>query len=298
MSQTINIRRRATSTVPDDILTNSSLGWAARVVLGWMLGRSPEFELHVWYVRKTFKLTERQWVRIRRELEQEGYYLQSKEQDEDSGKFKWTNVVSDKQEFSPQVLQPSPLRPSLQKQGDGHPPPQKPSDGQPSDGGQRDIPVVNQTNCSNTTTTATQPVIGGGVLFEKLDIEPVIEPYCLQLLQVLQLSGVADQELAQDLLDELAGTIEAGKKGERSKVGNPSAWLQALTTGEFKRARCIDIRRRREARREALLQQNLARRHETHSLSDPVAVAVKAAGDKFIEDTLRRREGRIAAGQR
>lgn len=272
MSQTINIRRRATSTVPDDILTNSRLSWAARVVLGWMLGRSPEFELHVWYVRKTFKLTERQWVRIRRELEQEGYYLQSKEQDEETGKFKWTNIVSDKQEF----------RPSLQT-----PPPPKPLDGQPSDGERGDIPVVSHTNSINTTTTVSQQsVFSGGDLFSNLDIEPVIEPYRAELLGSLRLAGVADVTLAQDLLDELAGTIEAGSKGERPKVGNPTAWLMALAAGDFKRSRCYEIQKRRKA-----LQENQRRRQsmEAPIPLDPVAQAI---GDKVLAGIRRRREHR------
>lgn len=281
MSQTINIRRRATSTVPDDILTNSRLSWAARVVLGWMLGRSPEFELHVWYVRKTFKLTERQWVRIRRELEQEGYYLQSKEQDEDTGKFKWTNIVSDKQEF-----RPSPICPSLPKRGDGHPSPPQPPDGQPSDGGQGDIPVVSHTNSINTTTTVPQQFLSGGDLFDNLDIEPVIEPYRVQLMDSLRLAGIADATLAQDLLDELAGTIEAGNKGERAKVGNPNAWLTALAAGEFKRGRCFEIQRRRKAQ-----QENQRRRKSVEAPIPPDPVA-QAIGNEVIAGIRRRRERR------
>lgn len=283
MSQTINIKRRATSTVPDDILTNTRLSWAARVVLGWMLGRSPEFELHVWYVRKTFKLTERQWVRIRRELEQEGYYLQSKEQDEETGKFKWTNIVSDKQEFRPSLQ-----KPSLQKWGDGHPSPPKPSDGQPSDGGQRDIPVVSHTNSINTTTTAPQSVSGGD-LFDELDFEPVIEPYRSQLLESIRCAGVADPALAQDLLDELAGTIEAGIKGERAKVGNPTAWLSALAAGEFKPGRCYEIQKRRKAQHE-----NQRRRQSVAAPVPPDPVA-QAIGKKILADIRRRRECQIEA---
>jgi hypothetical protein len=139
--QRIRVKRRATSTVPDDILTDPLLSWPARVVLGWMLGRSPEFELHVWYLRKLFKLSEKQWVRIRRNLEQQGYFLQQREKGKE-GQFIWTNTVSDQAEFLPPP----------HKRGDG-PPPLKRPDGQPSDGNLGDKPVGSNSTFINTTTT-------------------------------------------------------------------------------------------------------------------------------------------------
>jgi hypothetical protein len=101
----------------------------------------------------------------------------------------------------------------------------------------------------NTTTTTTAPkalTSGSGGVFENLIIEPVIGQYLPQLLDVLLRAGVAETD-AQDLLDELVGTIEAGKRGERQKVANPVLWLQGVVAGKFKRARCFEVRARRQS---------------------------------------------------
>ena len=132
MTQKIQVKRRATSTIPDDILTNNKLSWAARVVLGWMLGRSPDFDLRIWYVRKCFVLSDQQWVKIRKEMQGEGFFFQQKEQGQD-GKFDWTNIVSDQPEFKP--------------------PPQNAGDGLPSHGKRGDKPTFNNTNLIDTTPT-------------------------------------------------------------------------------------------------------------------------------------------------
>lgn len=132
MTQKILVKRRATSTIPDDILTNNKLSWAARVVLGWMLGRSPDFDLRIWYVRKCFVLSDQQWVKIRKEMQGEGFFFQQKEQGQD-GKFDWTNIVSDQPEFKPS--------------------PQNAGDGLPSHGKRGDKPTFSNTNLIDTTPT-------------------------------------------------------------------------------------------------------------------------------------------------
>lgn len=268
MSHAIRIKRRATSTVPDDILTNERLSWPARVVLGWMLGRSADFKLHVWHVRKTFRLSEKKWVSLRRNLQQEGYYWQGKERGLD-GRFVWTNIVSDQAEFSP------PHR----KRGDGKPSPQNPRDGKPSDGNGRDIPVVIHTNSRITTTTAKGEHTGSD--FDGLDIEPSIALYLPQLLDNLRHAGIQDSAHAQDLLDELANTIEAGYRGDRKPVGNPVAWLNAVASGKFSRARCIDVQARRQSAK-ATAQRRIS---ESNLVVDPIAVA---RGEEFITNVLRR----------
>ena len=100
----------------------------------------------------------------------------------------------------------------------------------------------------NTTTTTAPKALtsGSGGVFDNLIIEPVITQYLPQLLDVLQRAGVAEAD-AQDLLDELVGTIEAGKRGERQKVANPVLWLQGVVAGKFKRARCFEVRARRQS---------------------------------------------------
>ncbi len=138
MTQKIQVKRRATSTIPDDILTNNKLSWAARVVLGWMLGRSPEFDLRIWYVRKCFVLSDQQWVKIRKEMQGEGFFFQQKEQG-GNGKFEWTNIVSDQPEFKPS--------------------PQNAGDGLPSHGKRGDKPIWSDTNLIDTTTPTTTKVV-------------------------------------------------------------------------------------------------------------------------------------------
>jgi hypothetical protein len=129
MSQTIKVRRRAFSVVPDDILTDDRLSWRARVLLAWMLGRSPDFELRVWYVRKVFRLSEQQWVRARKEMQSAGYFQQERVQG-DQGKFRWAHFVTD-----------TPEPPSPQKPGDGQPCDGTSSDGRPGHGEKGDKPI-------------------------------------------------------------------------------------------------------------------------------------------------------------
>lgn len=102
----------------------------------------------------------------------------------------------------------------------------------------------------STTTTAPQAPCGSGDVFNGLAIEPVISTFFPQLLGLLEKAGIKDPVHAQDLLDELAGTIEAGLRGERARIGNPSSWLKAVLSGQFQRARCFEVQARRQSVRE------------------------------------------------
>lgn len=149
-SQSIAVRKRPFSVVPDDVLTNTNLSWGARVVLAWMLGRSSDFELFVWYVRKVFRLSETQWVRYRRQMQSEGYFYQRREKGE-NGKFRWINIVSDTPEFPP-IMHESAKQaaPSLRDAGDG-----SPSGGAASSGDYMDKPVPTNTNLTKTKQQQT-----------------------------------------------------------------------------------------------------------------------------------------------
>ncbi|WP_022964789.1 hypothetical protein [Halopseudomonas pelagia] len=117
MNQAIKVRRRAFSVVPDDILADERLSWRARVLLAWMLGRSPDFDLRIWYIRKVFRISQQQWVKARKEMQAVGYFQQERIQGE-KGRLQWVHFVTD-----------SPAPPSPQK-----PPNGKPSDSEQSDG--------------------------------------------------------------------------------------------------------------------------------------------------------------------
>ncbi|MTV40832.1 hypothetical protein [Duganella radicis] len=69
-----------------------------------------------------------------------------------------------------------------------------------------------------------------------------------QLLRITS-SPSLDPQLAQQLLDELAGVLEAGKRGERTPIGAPIGWFRQLVkkalAGEFDRNYCDRIASRR-----------------------------------------------------
>lgn len=140
-------------------------------------------------------------------------------------------------------------------------------------------------NIKTTTTVRVAPEnevrAGGALVLDGLKVEPVIEPFLPQLLDVLQHAGIEDTALAQDLLDELAGNIEAGIRGDRQKVGNPVSWLQAVI-GVFKRARCIEV----QARRRSGMAREQLKATNFEIVPDPIAVA---NGEKFIDDIRSRR---------
>lgn len=94
MSQTVKIKRRAYSMVYDDILLDERLSWRTRVVLSWMLGRSPDFEIRIWYIRKLFSLSNQQWNSARKEMKAAGYFHQERTHT-DSGKIAWAHFVTD-----------------------------------------------------------------------------------------------------------------------------------------------------------------------------------------------------------
>ena len=118
-------KRRAFSSVPDDILTDKNLSDRAARILGWMVSRPSDWILFVQNIRLTFKLSEAQWKKVRKELEAAGYFTQTKIRNEDTGKIEWENTVSDEAE---------PQKPSPSK-----PPAGRPSNGQPAGGFEGDI---------------------------------------------------------------------------------------------------------------------------------------------------------------
>lgn len=105
-------KKRAYSAVPDDILTNKSLSVSARLVLAYMIGRPDGWVIHVSQVCSAIGIgTGGQWRRVRNELENAGFFIQTRTRGAD-GKIKWHHEVTD----IPTILS-------------------KPTDGEPIDGG-------------------------------------------------------------------------------------------------------------------------------------------------------------------
>jgi hypothetical protein len=120
--------------------------------------------------------------------------------------------------------------------------------------------VVQKEKTTTTTTTTSQRVdrlpraksvaahpnssSSSGLAFET-SIQNMKE----QLLQIISSSSVTPL-LAQQLLDELAGVIEASKRGERTPLGAPIGWFRQLVkkavAGEFDRNYCDRIANRRD----------------------------------------------------
>lgn len=118
--------------------------------------------------------------------------------------------------------------------------------------------VVQQVK-TTTTTTASPKLVhsphpkpgqppnssrsGSGLVFEES-----VDDMSDQLLAILSTSSL-DLQLAQQLIDELAGVLEAGKRGERTPIGAPIGWFRQLVrkalAGEFDRNYCDRIASRR-----------------------------------------------------
>ncbi len=86
---------------------------------------------------------------------------------------------------------------------------------------------------------------------ERLFVESSLSDLAPALLQIIQKSGVLDLQLSQDLFDELAGAIEAARRGERKQIARPQEWFRRLLAesreGKFDRTYCKVVQRRRAA---------------------------------------------------
>lgn len=88
-------KKRAYSAVPDDILTNKSLSVSARLVLAYMIGRPDGWVIYVSQVCSAIGIgTGGQWRRVRNELENAGFFIQTRTRGAD-GKIKWHHEVTD-----------------------------------------------------------------------------------------------------------------------------------------------------------------------------------------------------------
>lgn len=94
-------KRRPYSLVPDDVLEDTRLSMRARLALGWMLGRPDGWVIRITHMMKVLGMSEHIWTVIRNELQQVGYYRQTRVRLE-TGRFVWEKEVID------QIEPPSP----------------------------------------------------------------------------------------------------------------------------------------------------------------------------------------------
>jgi hypothetical protein len=116
-------------------------------------------------------------------------------------------------------------------------------------------------NTTQTTTTCSEEK-SGGVVLDELVYEPSINRYRGQLFKIIQEGTNIAPELAQDLLDELAGTIEAAQRGDRQKIASPVAWMREIVerakNGRFDRLFCFRVQERRAIQRHRSREQEIA----------------------------------------
>jgi len=96
-------KRRPYSLVPDDVLEDTRLSMRARLALGWMLGRPDGWVIRITHMMKVLGMSEHIWTAIRNEIQQVGYYRQTRIRLE-TGRFVWEKEVIDPPETpSPKV---------------------------------------------------------------------------------------------------------------------------------------------------------------------------------------------------
>ena len=108
-NDSITVRKRRTwSAVPDDVLEHPRLSLRARAVLGWMLGRADGWVIQVEHMLRVLRMTEYVWASVRSELQEAGYYRQTRVR-QANGTITWIKDVLDPPE------QPSPRAPGMVK---------------------------------------------------------------------------------------------------------------------------------------------------------------------------------------
>ncbi len=94
-SDSITVRkRRKWSAVPDDVLEHPRLSLRARAVLGWMLGRADGWVIQVEHMLRVLRMTEYVWASVRSELQEAGYYRQTRVR-QPNGTITWLKDVLD-----------------------------------------------------------------------------------------------------------------------------------------------------------------------------------------------------------
>lgn len=282
MKAAFNVRKKLTfSSVPDVVLQDKGLSFAARVTLGWMLGRSDDFQIQIKYMIEKLGLSDKTWPRVRRELIARGFFRQIKHKNDD-GKFEWTQEVTD----APFYDQP----PLLPKGGmESIPPKRRDGEGRDAKGG--DIPIgLYQSDFTTLPPNPPAPLAAacsstrgeGGT--EEIDYSNLTGVTAAlerspRLRLVLQDNG-------QVLADALEASIRWGARSGKP-VNFPDRVVEktllALPIEELE-ARSSEVRQERQHRR-AIEAAN--ERAVSHVLNDPEA----SAKGKALINQLRHKRG-------
>jgi len=111
-----------------------------------------------------------------------------------------------------------------------------------------DIPIPLLPISKTTTTTSIPPLVD--LSLSQLIREPVVVEFSNEIVEILKKQDISDLPTAQQLIDELAGRMEAGKKDLQLKIEHPLRWFRKLVgnfkNGEFDGFYWKAIQKRRE----------------------------------------------------
>lgn len=95
-SATITTRKkRAWGAVPDDILCDQRLSFAARVVLSYCVGRPEGWEFRISHLMAILGIKTAQWRAAKKQLAEGGYVLAHRRERGAGGKWKWSMEITD-----------------------------------------------------------------------------------------------------------------------------------------------------------------------------------------------------------
>lgn len=274
-------KRLPYSAIPDAVLEDRNLSLAARLTLGWMLGRSADFQIQIKYMIEKLGLSDKTWPRVRRELVARGFFQQIKYKNP-NGKFVWRQEVTDAPLYD--------QSPPLPKGGmDSIPPKCRDGEGRDAKGG--DIPIGLYQ--SNFTTLPPNPPAPSGAACSGTRGEGGTEE-----IDYSNLNGVSAalersprlrlvlQDNGQVLADALEASIRWGVRSG-NQVNFPQKIVEktllALPIEELE-ARGSEVRQERQQRRAIEAANEKA---VSHALNDPEA---SAKGKALISQLRKKRD--------
>lgn len=234
--------------VPEALLEDSRLSLSTRAVGAWLAIKPSEWVVVVRVLQKKLEIGKDAWQKCARELEQAGYFTRYRVNGPD-GRWIWHITFNPVSEATPTIAGFS---------GDGFT-----GDGSSTAGeaGHKVIPAKDN-HLTNTTTTASPPLLAAGS-----GSDLIFEKSVLHLAERLPgwLAGI-DLGVAQSIVDELAGALEAAKAGKRLNIASPRDWTKRLVLaakrGEFEPDLALAVQARRHRVEQQLsTQQEIERGH-------------------------------------